>query len=283
MTYDLFDNAISSPASADGATHSGSPAGPTTNPCGPAHVPANLSARQARERGLLTSGTSGPPGIGSSASVALAWSLGSRLRQRLEGRGSTLFRLTWRQKATAAGRSYSQLVASARRTSGSGCGSWPTPNAGPQNDRDTKWMERRAQCKEKHGNNGFGLTLGMAAQMTGWPTPRGLDGEKNVRTASGAMKEIARKGGAQDINQAAMPAYWISPQASDAHGSGLNQNTSSLDKQARGQIPNGSPASTERPGQLNPALPRWLMGYLPEWCVCAVTATPSSRKSRRSS
>lgn len=43
---------------------------------------------------------------------------------------------------------------------------WPTPNAGPQNDTDTKWRERREACKEKHGNNGFGLTLGMAVQDT---------------------------------------------------------------------------------------------------------------------
>ena len=51
---------------------------------------------------------------------------------------------------------------------------WPTPNAGPQNDRDTKWQERRAKLRAKHNNgNGFGLTLGMAA--TNWPTPATRD------------------------------------------------------------------------------------------------------------
>ena len=46
---------------------------------------------------------------------------------------------------------------------------WPTPNAGPQNDEDSKWEERRAVAKEKHGNgNGFGLTLGMVSTL--WPT-----------------------------------------------------------------------------------------------------------------
>jgi len=49
-------------------------------------------------------------------------------------------------------------------------GNWPTPNAGPQNDSDTTWKERRQRIKEQGINgNGFGLTLGMAA--TNWPTP----------------------------------------------------------------------------------------------------------------
>jgi hypothetical protein len=34
-------------------------------------------------------------------------------------------------------------------------------------------------------------------------------------------------------------------------------------------------------GPLNPNLPRWLMGFPPEWSNAAPTATPSSRKSRQ--
>lgn len=49
---------------------------------------------------------------------------------------------------------------------------WPTPNAEHQNDTDTKWQERREALRaQKKNGNGFGLTLGMAATLTGWPTP----------------------------------------------------------------------------------------------------------------
>lgn len=39
---------------------------------------------------------------------------------------------------------------------------WPTPDTG-MNIVDANWQTRRRVAAEKHGNNGFGLTLGMAA------------------------------------------------------------------------------------------------------------------------
>ena len=54
-------------------------------------------------------------------------------------------------------------------------------------------------------------------------------------------------------------------------------------RQAFGLTAIGSPAATEKPGQLNPAHSRWLMGYPAEWDACAPTAMPSSRKSRKPS
>jgi len=107
------------------------PDGRTTDRSGPAHAPANLSARQAAEKALLTSGTYGRLGSISSASAALQQSLVNRLAMRCATDGSTLFNLTWKELVTPAGRSISLLRASARRISASDFGSlqapWNTP------------------------------------------------------------------------------------------------------------------------------------------------------------
>lgn len=120
-------SATSSPASECGATPFDWLDGPTTSPSGRGAVPANLSARQAKELGLLTSATFGPHGSISSSSALLASSLVSRLRARTASLGSTLYTLTWKERVTPSQRSIFALRASGLRTSDSGLGSWPTP------------------------------------------------------------------------------------------------------------------------------------------------------------
>src|SRR6516225_4408181 len=90
-------------------------------------VPASPFPPPARARVPMTSVICGLRGFLSSASASLQSSLESTLRRQLGGAGSTLFSLIWRRKATPAGRPYYQLAASARRTSGSEFGSWPSP------------------------------------------------------------------------------------------------------------------------------------------------------------
>lgn len=144
---------------------------------GVAHV-SRFRARDA-DKELPTSVISGPLFSSSSPSAGLQLSLASRLRANLESSGSPLFDLTWKVLDMLVEPPICQLRASGRPTSVkdfSGVVSlWPTPNAGPQNDTDTKWMQRREKLAKKYGNNGFGLTLGMAAQMTSWGTPTSRD------------------------------------------------------------------------------------------------------------
>lgn len=56
---------------------------------------------------------------------------------------------------------------------------------------------------------------------TGWPTARSADGEKNVRSLEGSLRENERKGGPQDLNSAAMLATgWPTTTRQDAASSG---------------------------------------------------------------
>lgn len=254
-------SATSSPASVSGPMPFAAPAGQMIDLFGPVPVRANLSPRQAKDLGLLTSGTSGRTGTTSSASAALQSSLESRLRARTQSLGSTLFKMTWKPWVTPSGRSRFRLRASALRTSETGSTGWPTPSANEFAHADeAKMLARREACKERTGNgNGFGLTLANAAQFAGWPTPRAADGEKNVRTLEGALSELERKGSPQDLSMAAAL-------------SGPARLTAS------GQLLTGSAAGMESGGQLNPAMSRWLMGLPAVWDECAPA---TSKKSRR--
>src|SRR4051812_11993839 len=101
---------------------------------GPAVVRASLSARQAREAGLMTSGTSGHLLPGSLSSVSLQSSLESRLRVKLSSLGSTLYTLTWKPWVTPSGPSRFRLRASVLRISETGFFGWPTPCCPMRND-----------------------------------------------------------------------------------------------------------------------------------------------------
>ena len=124
-------NATSSPASACGASHSEGGGGPTSAPFGRAPALVSLSAWQAWAVGLTTSGTFGPSGSTSSSSAALASSLASRLQAKTASLGSTLFTLTWKERATPSRRLICALRASVRPTSDSesSLSPMPTPTA----------------------------------------------------------------------------------------------------------------------------------------------------------
>lgn len=277
---------ISSPASAAGASLYDRRVGPIIERYGLAPVLASLSPARAKETGLLTRVTSGLTGATSSRSRALQSSLESRLRRQLSRAGSTLFSLTWRVKATPAGRPYCQLAASARRTSDSGFGSWPTPAA--QEPGGTLEMHNARRRKAIAKGVSIGATsqgaMSHAAQLASWPTPMAGTPQQNGNNEAG-NNDSSRK------TVALVP--WTTPSATDGERSGVQTNQmtgSSMPQMARlawlasGPTPSGSPAQTEKPGQLDPDHSRWVMGYSAEHLSCAPMAMQlSPKRPKRSS
>ena len=241
-------SATSLPGSASGPTPCARRAGPTTAPSGPEVARANLSARQAKQAGLLTSGTFGPPSSTSSSSAALASSLASRLRARTALLGSTLYTLTWKERVTPQQHSIFALRASAPRTSGNGSIGWPTP---------TKTDSAR-HCSPNFTTKN--ITLNHAAvSVAGWVTPSARDWKDTP----------------------GMSTTGVDPDGS------TRKRIDQLPRQAAqvdfGAMSSGFHSEMVSSALLNPALSRWLQGLPQQWDDCAPTATPSARKSQSSS
>ena len=198
---EIFASAISSPGSVSSPSHSSDLDLRAVSGPDPAH--ASLSARQAKARGLLTSGTFGRPSTGSLTRNALNSSWASRLRARTASRGSTLYALIWKDRVTPAGQRICALRASARRISDSDSSGpqkgWTTPQAHDVSGRS-------ANQKAMHGTKHGCACLVRDATLAGWSTPRSSDGDKGSRTLDGCESEIARKGRLDDLPPQAM---WV--------------------------------------------------------------------------
>jgi len=265
----------SSPGSASGPTRSGSLGGPMTEKCGPAPVRASRFLPPVVVEASRILATSGPSGSGSFASAVLQSSLESRLRAELAGRGSTLYRMTWKAWDMPSGRRLCRLVASAHRTSGSGCSSWPTPTKALATKGVRSEKGAIIECARKHGPD-----LAAVSVLAGWPTPTKQDAANAANATATRHNPDSKHHAGVTLVDASRMAGWATPTKSDGHGSGKNQNSKTLDRQiknegrplqeqvvslASGATANGSPVQTGGQGQLNPALPRWLMGLPEEW------------------
>ena len=275
-------NVIFSPESESGPMLCVVQDGRMTVPSGQVPVLASLSARQAKEKGLLTSGTCGPRSSISSTNAGLSQSLANRLQAEADLHGSTLYRLTWKERGTPAGRSIPALRASARRTSGKDCTGWPTPRAaetGHSTGNPKRAFDRKSRLEDTVFTAGWptptsrdhkdgaecpnvptNCLLGREVWLTGWPTPQA---NKNTKNSKDPRK--LKENGAQTC---LADAAWL------AEPCRLT---------AAGEMLTGSSAGMAAGGQLNPALSRWLMGLPPEWDACAVMAMPSSLRRRRPS
>jgi hypothetical protein len=277
---------------------------------------ASLSARQAKGLGLLTSGTSGQPGITLSASDSLQSSLANSLRRLSDAGGWSLFKLTWKTQAMPSGRSQPVLRGSAQRpgeatisvTGNTGVlDGWATPTSRDHKDNASVgtapvnallgrevWLAawptpqahdavgRSLGQKEIHGTKHGCACLARSADLAAWPSPTASDG-------SGGRTTQTKGGGSKYLDREVRLAGWGTPLSGtplSTHCYGPNK---SIQLKLAGEALLANPESisstapTTAGGRLRSGHSRWLMRIPIAWENCAPTETPSMLRKRKPS
>ena len=300
-TCETTPNVTSSQELADGAMLCNLPDGLKTDPFGQEAVHASPSQPPESNSETKTNATSGLCSSISSASAALSSSLGSRLQTRLARVGSMEYRQTWKEQVTPAGRRYWAHTASAHPISDSDFTGWPTPQAfDASNDGQPRPLRYKGDAPSEAGHfrdptkpGSYRGDLKDYAALAGWPTPVANDTTGSTH-CYGPRQEDGARAHFLKLPGAAKMAGWATPAARDHKDTGnLEASRFRKDGKERNdtlarQVPLGlpstsSPAQTEKRGALNPALPRWLMGFPPAWCDCAVMAMQLFLSVRKSS
>ena len=235
--------------------------------------------------------------------------LGEKLKQKTDQLGSSLYNLTWKDRATPAGRLLPQLVASVRRIKESDCtgperAPWASPIRG--NAKGTYYN----RYTENGIEQGRSQMLQDQVQLAAWPTPAAMGDTTGGASMDDAMRAIAgepRPSGAQrgtKLKEMVMLAAWPTPASRDWKDSpgmateATNPDGSKrmrLDQLARvvnlatparltasGEMLTGSSAGMESGGQLNPCMSRWLMSLPVAWDIAALAIdTRSIRSSKK--
>jgi hypothetical protein len=214
-------NVISSQESEDGVEHYNSQDGVQTDLFGQEALPVSPSQQPGKEKEKMTHGIFGQSSLISSESANLQQSLVSRLRQLSDLGGSTIYKLTLKEKVTPQGRSYFQLAASVPRTKERDSSSWPTPKAKEVTEDYDQYIKRMKSSKhEKNRGKTEPASVSMAAQLTSWPTPTQRDYKGGRKLDSNAQNSSATTGVRYglSLDQAPQLVPWLTPTTSDMNG-----------------------------------------------------------------
>ena len=220
-----------------------------------------------------TTATFGQTWFGSSESFDLGRSLESRLLQRNRCHGGILWRVTWKERTTPQMRRISQLQVSALSISVPGSTGllrgWPTPMA-----QNQYAISPEAAAKEFQRTKGVAsLRVAVVHQLSGtMPTSSGTDAE--METTDPLTERSTRSLALQQWMQSKLGSNWR-----EALEDLCQDETSGNVAKTLGQLP-GEFLLSKVEGQLNPALPRCLMGFPPEFDIAAINASRKLQKSR---
>ena len=189
-TCEDLRSATSLPASEDGHRLLPLPAGAQTDLFGQALAPASRSAAPENKKAGKITVTSGQSGSTSLESVSLQESMENRLRVLFPTDGSIECTLTWKHKATPAGRRFCQLAVSTRPISATDSGLWPTP-AASDGERGGKMTDNMT---------GQSLTQRVNQSSALFPTP-------NCGDASGSSAPMEKRGASPQLNPEFV--YWL--------------------------------------------------------------------------
>lgn len=153
-------SAISLQVLESGATHYVNQDGLIVDLFGQVVAHANPLALQVPVKASVTSATCGQSGLNLSSSADLTLFLANKLKAQLSTDGSTLFKMTWKEKTTALGLPVSLLRASVRRISDTDCTSWRSPQ---KSDGEGGVMEIRPGTAGKY-------KLRDEVHLASWPT-----------------------------------------------------------------------------------------------------------------